>query len=75
MNKKANRILKDEVLLDFKLNWAKYDPKGTGFIECPNLASFLKKIGSPLGFDPATIASPERQKDFIGNLDLSTYSR
>lgn len=33
MNKKANMILKDEVLLNFKVQWAKLDPKGTGFIE------------------------------------------
>jgi hypothetical protein len=32
MNKKANMILKDEELLDFKVQWAKFDEKGTGFL-------------------------------------------
>jgi len=34
MNKKANMILKDEVLNDFKEQWSKFDNKGTGFIDC-----------------------------------------
>lgn len=75
MNKKANMILKDEVLLDYKVQWAKFDPKGTGFMECRNLNTFLTKIGGPLGFDSVTIAHQERQKDFITSLDLCTYSR
>ena len=75
MNKKANRILKDEVLLEYKVQWAKFDPKGTGFIKTQNLSTFLLKIGSPLGFDPATAANKGRQKDFIRNLELATFSR
>mmetsp|Transcript_20497 Transcript_20497/g.20233 ORF Transcript_20497/g.20233 Transcript_20497/m.20233 type:complete len:84 (+) Transcript_20497:567-818(+) len=75
MNKKANRILKDEVLLEYKVQWAKFDPKGTGFIEAKNLNTFLLKIGSPLGFDPTIAANKERQLDFVRNLELATYSR
>lgn len=75
MNKKANRILKDEVLNDYKAQWAKFDPKGTGFIECQNMSTFLLRIGSPLGFDPATAANKERQNDFIRNLELAPYSK
>jgi hypothetical protein len=33
MNKKANMILKDEVLNDYKEQWARFDPKATGFME------------------------------------------
>lgn len=75
MNKKANRILKDDTLMDYKSEWAKFDPKGTGFIECKNLNTFLLRIGSPLGFDPATASNKERQSDFIRNLELAPYSR
>lgn len=75
MNKKANMILKDEQLIDYKVQWAKFDPKGTGFMECKHMKTFLTKIGNPLGFDSITIANPERQKDFISSLDLNTFNR
>ena len=65
MNKKANRVLKDEVLMDYKVQWAKFDSKGTGFIDCKNMKTFLLKIKDPLGFDSIIASNPEKQNDFI----------
>lgn len=70
MNKKANMILKDNDLQNYKDEWAQFDPKGTGFIKVDDLRELLKKIGSPLGFDNVTASDSQRQKDFITGLDL-----
>ena len=75
MNKKANMILKDNDLQNYKEEWAKFDPKGTGFIKVDDLKELLKKIGGPLGFDSMTSLDPQRQQDFIIGLDLCTYNR
>ena len=75
MNKKANMILKDNDLQNYKKEWAQLDPKGTRFIKINDLKELLRKIGSPLGFDSVTSSDPQRQKDFIIGLDLCTYNR
>ena len=75
MNKKANMILQEEALEKYKAEWAKFDSKGTGLIECQNLRNFLINLGSPLGFDSTISKSIEKQKDFISSLDLWTYNR
>ena len=75
MNKKANMILKDDHLLTYKDEWAKFDTKGTGFMEVQNMKAFLLKIGAPLGFDSVTASDQYRQKEFISNLDLLTFNQ
>lgn len=75
MNKKANMILKDNDLFEYKEQWAQFDPKGTGFMKIEDFKDFLKKIGEPLGFDSITAADPLRQKEYISNLDLCTYNK
>ena len=68
-------ILKDDHLLTYKDEWAKFDTKGTGFMEVQNMKAFLLKIGAPLGFDSVTASDQYRQKEFISNLDLLTFNQ
>jgi len=42
----------------FEICWAKFDPKGKGFIEVSNLMELLLDLGAPMGLEK------EQARDF-----------
>lgn len=46
--------LREEDLLSFKREWAKRDPKGTGFIAVSDLEGLVRSLPPPLGVKPGT---------------------
>ena len=64
--------INSSMLENFRITWAIFDPKGTGFISKAMLIPFLKMIGKPLGLDHNE--SNAESSAFIDLINLSLYN-
>ena len=70
---RENKLFSPDRILDFQAAWQDFDPQASGFIRIYDLRPLLKALRGPLGFSEDEVATPQKQDQFIGSLNLPTY--
>lgn len=72
-SKNEDSLIPPAEILNFKKEWAKFDPEGTSMIPMTKLLPFLRMIPPPLGPVKEIFYSPVTKVEFLNRLRIPIY--